>query len=151
MSDNEKALIAAAGAGNVKEIRRLKNLGSNLDAVTATKYAEDMLDAGTSALWVACWFGQAQAVDALAELGANTKKGDEGGRSPLYAAAFRGKGEVVELFVKKYKEDVNQVVRSNGATMMWAAAFNGHNDTITLLHSLGGSVTQAINKGATPL
>ena len=40
MSDNEKALIAAAGAGNVEEIRRLKNLGTNLDAVTATKYAE---------------------------------------------------------------------------------------------------------------
>ena len=132
MSDNEKALIAAAGAGNVEEIRRLKNLGTNLDAVTATKYAEDMQDAGTSALWVACWFGQAQAVDALAELGADTKKGDEGGRSPLYAAAFRGKGKVVELLVKKYKEDVNQVRAATGASIVWVAAYNGHNDTITL-------------------
>ena len=65
MSDNEKALIAAAGAGNVEEIRRLKNLGTNLDAADANDW---------TALQTGAFNGKKESVKVLVELGASVNK-----------------------------------------------------------------------------
>ena len=159
---NKRALFDAAAFNRVEEIEHLHKFGADLDVVTATKYADDMPDAGTSVFFIACWFGHAQAAEALAKLGADTKKGDAGGRSPLFAAAFRGKSAVVHLLLEMGTTEngrrggrggggVNEAVLSDGTTLTWLAAGQGHNDTIKLLHSKGADVNQANREGCTPL
>ena len=97
----QKKLNTAAEHGSLEEIERLHRLGSvDIDAVTEEKYNEDFLAAGSSALWIACWFGKVQAVEILAKLGANTRKCDEEGRSPLYAAATQGNDDVLRWLVE---------------------------------------------------
>ena len=119
MEQASKLFDAAAG-NDVDAINKLYGLGTvDLDVGTEEKYAEDFRDAGTSALWIACWYGSAQAVDVLAELGADVGKCDKGGRSPLYAAASKGKSDVVRMLVEKHGEDANQARAETGASIVW--------------------------------
>ena len=46
---------------------------------------------------------------------------------------------------------MNEAVLSDGTTLTWLAAGQGHNDTIKLLHSKGADVNQANREGCTPL
>ena len=78
-AENSKALHDAAAADDVEEIRRLFANGVDLDAVTLSKYAEDLLDAGTTVMFIACHYGKKRAAEALAELGGDVHKGDAGG------------------------------------------------------------------------
>ena len=71
--------------------------------------------------------------------------------SGIYMAVFNGKTEVVRLLVEK-GVDVNSAINgTGGSTPMFIAAQQGQNETIKLLHSLGGSVTHIDNQGDTPM
>ena len=89
MSDNEKALIAAALADNVEEIRRLKNLGTNLDAADANDW---------TALQAGAFYGKKESVKVLVELGASVNKASsKQGWTPLYLAAQEGHNDTITL------------------------------------------------------
>ena len=129
MSDNEKALIAAAGAGNVEEIRRLKNLGTNLDAADANDW---------TALQTGAFNGKKESVKVLVELGASVNKADSDGITPLFLAAQEGHNDTITL-LHSLGGSVTQA-NNNGDTPLTIAISNQHPSTVTLLRGLGATL-----------
>jgi ankyrin repeat protein len=74
---------------------------------------------------------------------------DEIGRTPLHAAAVRGRKDVAELLLAN-KADVN-AKDSNGSTPLHAAAFKGYEDVAKLLLAHGADVGARDKLGSTPL
>lgn len=89
-SDQDKALVNAAGTGNVEEMRQLINRGANVNAV-----AFDDLTPLTQAAKV----GQVDAVRLLIVSGADVNK-PSGDLSPLFFAADKGHVAVVRLLLE---------------------------------------------------
>jgi len=74
---------------------------------------------------------------------------DESGRTPLHAAAVKGRKDVVGLLLAN-KADVN-AKDSNGSTPLHAAAFKGYKEVAKLLLANGGDVSAKDKLGSTPL
>lgn len=135
-----KALLEAAGKGDVEAIGRLLEQGADVQAQSEN---------GSSPLHMAVWEGHADAVRRLLAAGADVKAKAGNGSTPLHWAAQRGNAEVASLLLAA-GADVS-------ATDLWgwcplhAASEKGHADVVRLLLEAGADVNATNDAGVTPL
>jgi len=86
--DPSQMLFAAANVGNIDELRRLLELGANVDT-------QD--DGGQSALHYACGKGHVEFVKLMLLHGANPDISNRNEARPLHTACIKGHRECVEV------------------------------------------------------
>lgn len=135
-------LFEAAILGDIQKIRTWAEKGRDLNAL-----AED----GHTALGLACYFSQTEAVKWLVTLGADIHQRSQNvmGVFPLNAAVAAGNHAITQfLLIKGADPNVQQ---SNGATSLHAAVFANNRVMTELLLKHKASVTIAMQDGKTPL
>jgi hypothetical protein len=107
--------------------------------------------AAQSALLAAIKAGdEAGAVDALDKQGASlTDVLTSGGSHALHKAAFDGKVQLCELFLRR-RANIN-LAREDGSTPLILASHNGHAAAVGALLGAGAAVDQPNQNGSTPL
>jgi hypothetical protein len=136
-SEAEIALVEAAQAGDLEQVRKLLELGTSPDRVIS--YG--------SALAHAAGEGPAPVVAFLLESGADIEGGK--GLSPLACAAWKGQDEIVRLLIGR-GADIEADTGGPGTALFQASA-EGHLSTVRLLLELGAAVDAKTEKRATPL
>ncbi|CAI0650287.1 unnamed protein product, partial [Colletotrichum noveboracense] len=97
----------------------------------------------------ACKNGNAELVEMLLGIGADTGIENNYGSTPLNAASYNGHMDVVKLLLDKGADVA--VADNNGWTPLYAASINGHMDVVKLVLDKGADVTAANNSGSTPV
>lgn len=94
--------------------------------------------------------GDAQTIKTLIEeFGLNPDASDPTGRTPLMAASYNGKADIVELLLNaRVSIDAKD---SSGCTALMFACFKGQMSCVNLLIEMGANVNEAANNGSTPL
>jgi ankyrin repeat protein len=87
----------------------------------------------------------------VTEFGADVKRANLNGATPLYIAAEKGWLDIVQCLVIEFGADFDSAA-NHGATPLYAAVINGHVDMVRyLICELGADVNQAMHEGTTPL
>ncbi len=128
--------------------------GRGLRGLVAARADVDRRDAagGRTALWLAAEGGHAEAVEALARLGADVDAAAHPGAedcAPVWIAAKLGHAAVIEA-LGRLGADVNRAARG-GRTPLFAAAAAGHSAAIGALGRLGADANRADADGDSPL
>lgn len=119
---NDRALIAAAKAGDVVRISQLLRDGVAVDARDAR---------GRTALLVATHANRVEAARALIDAGADVNAKDEIGDSPYLYAGAEGRNEILKMALKA-GADLKSVNRYGGTALI-PAAHHGHPETVAIL------------------
>ena len=85
----------------------------------------------------------------MMELGADLKKANNDGWTPLSCAAANGHGDVVQMLVAGGAE-IDKATNA-GWTPLYRAAYMGKTEVVKVLLSLGADRTKAAKDGKTPL
>ncbi|GAX86287.1 hypothetical protein CEUSTIGMA_g13699.t1 [Chlamydomonas eustigma] len=127
------ALLAAAKAGNLIEVKDLLDKG-------ADKEAKDKN--GSTALHGAAENGHKDVVALLIEKGADKEAKNDSGLTALHWAALNGHKDVVALLIEKgaNKEADALSFFGNGCTALHGAAANGRKDVVALLIEKGANM-----------
>jgi hypothetical protein len=142
--DFTRLMSAAADGAGVRALRCLVAAGAEIDRIDATK--------GRAALYIAANYGQADAVEALARLGADVNKIARAGvfdTTPMCIAANEGHAEVLEVLCR-LGADINRPAR-DGRTPIYMAACAGHVAAVETLGLLGADVNRPNEDGRTPV
>ena len=112
-------------------------------------------DAGTTALCMACYVGNLQAVQMLLdcdEIEVNKARADDG-QTPLNAACGQGYTEIVAMLLARDEIEVNKARTDDGATPLFLACHQGRAEIVAMLLARDEiDANQACtNDGATPL
>ena len=136
----DEQLIAAAGAGDVDEIKRLIDAGANPSAADAR---------GRSAVLLSAINGHDEAADTLLRRGANVDTADADGKSALMWASDEGHVPVAKLLLKR---GANIDARDKyGQTALIDAAWRGRDTIIDILLELGADPNARSVEGVTAL
>lgn len=133
--------LACERAGNAAMVRYLCECGADKNATTSIS--------GFSPLHIASSMGNADAVAALAEQGANLEQVAAHGLTPLIAAAQHGNAECVATLIS-VGANVDQTAE-NGIAPLHLAASEGHTETVRNLITGGADTNVATTNGFTPL
>jgi ankyrin repeat protein len=128
--------------GETQKILTWVEKGQNLNAV-----AED----GHTALGLACYFSQTEAVKWLVTLGTDIHQRSQNmmGLYPLHAAVAAGNIAITQFLLQNGAEPNAQ--QSNQATPLHAAIFSNHVVITALLLKHNASVSMPMQDGKTPL
>lgn len=131
--DKNKALAAAAAAGDVAKVRKLLAKGAD----------------GRAALWLAVQSGREEVAKALLEHGVSPSVAGEGGKTPLLMAAAAGREELVgALLAAGAALDARDATR---LTPLGAAIENGHEALAARLLERGADPNSEAGQGQTVL
>ncbi len=109
------SLHEAAEKGDLEQVQRHLNAGSNIDALDRDKM---------SPLHYASFRGQMEIAELLIDKGANVNiKGQEGGVTPLHLAATKGNKEMVKLLISR-GADVELTDKYGRKPLHYAKSFN---------------------------
>ncbi len=136
---NDRELIAAAGRGEVAEIRRLIQKGA----------VDGRDDHGRTALLVATHANQVEAARVLIEAGADVNAKDAINDSPYLYAGARGHLDILRLTLA-HGADLKSTNRYGGTALI-PAAERGHVETVRELIKAGVDVDHVNNLGWTAL
>ena len=123
-------LHSTARTDNVRIMRRLLDLGANLDAAT---------DDGSRPLHIAAAGFNAATVRCLLEAGQNIQVTDGNGRTPLHRAARSGETECVEVLLEK-GADVSSVDQARTTPLLFALYSLGTDASVHRIVHLGASM-----------
>ena len=129
----DRALVEAAGEGDLDEVRARLDAGADVNAA---------VDGDGSPLIAAARAGNHAIVTLLLDRGADINLGVEGDGNPLIMAAAEGHLEIVDLLLAR-GADVNAVVPSDENALIQASG-GGHLDIVQLLVSRGADVNMRI-------
>jgi len=173
MERKNEALRGAASGGRADEVRRLVELGANVQApglfgYTALHWAADEghietlkilvklgADVGTqnhdaeTALHLAAVRGHLETVKVLVELGADVHAQDKDGHTALHLAARCQNTETVKMLMQM-GADV-RACGQVGDTALQLAAVEGHTDMVNALVALGADVRAQDDNGKSAL
>ncbi len=127
----EFPLHCAAGRGDVAEIKRLAEAGSDVNRAN---------EEGFTPLHWAANSGYTQVIIVLAEVGADVNRASKNGSTPLHWAALRGHAKVI-IALAEAGADVNRA-KKEGFTPLHFAAVNGHAKAIVALAEAGADVNR---------
>ena len=127
LTPEEQALMEAAYAGNLDEVRRLVLDGTPVDAIDAERH--------TPLMW-AGFNGHAAVAEYLLDAGAEIDNKDSSGRTALLYASSGPFPETVELLMER-GADVNVQGTLEGFTPLMTAAAEGLADVVRLLLGAG--------------
>ena len=130
----------AAGRGDMPAVKRFIADGVDVNAKRGD---------GTTALYVASYYGHREVVELLLADGANVNVNDKGGATALHAASQEDHREVVEALLAK-GADINAKT-NNGLTALHIALKNGFSDVAQLLLAKGADVNVKGKEGETAL
>jgi ankyrin repeat protein len=106
---------------------------------------------GTTALWEAVVRGHAPTVRALvwakADMHRAPVRGALAGVPPLFAAASRGRRDMVRLLLDANVDPASGLA-SDGTSPLWTAAMRGHGTTVRMLLDAKAPVDQALMRGS---
>ena len=120
----QEPLIHASFHGNVVEVKRLLDGGSNPDVV---------LEGAKTTFGMAMVHGHTEIVKMLLAVGANPNLVNDYGSTPLHAAARHGRSEAVKLLLAA-GTDVHKTTK-NGKTALDLAKNKGHSETAAILRN----------------
>lgn len=126
----DEALLRAAVEGQIRRVRRLLQLGADVDHV------EDRT--GYCALHHAALGGCTEIVEALLTAGADVSARSEGNETALHIAALKGHNEICHLLLR-YSADVHVRANAVGAPLH-CAVFQGDVDVCKTLLKRGASL-----------
>ncbi|WAR15304.1 RIPK4-like protein [Mya arenaria] len=107
-------------------------------------------DKGRSLLFYAARYGQEDTARQLVEAGCGVNQADNMGNTPLHEAVDKGQLEIVEMFLRDGKADVN-VTGCNGETPLMLAVTQGQTDAVKLLHKYGADINMRDMTGSSPI
>lgn len=128
-------LVDAAESGDIKQVRKILDEGSNLP--------DSKGDFGTTAIMRAAFNGNTEIVKLLIERGASVNSADVGGETALHLAAKNGYVDVVKLLIKK-GASVNGQDKEQWTPLMRATVAK-HPDVVKILVQNGGDVSAVNN------
>lgn len=105
---------------------------------------------GASPLWCAAGAGHLPIVKHLVNAGADVNHLTKSNSTPLRAACFDGRVDIVRFLIEEGKADYNIANKFNNTCLM-IAAFNGHLSVVRYLLEIGIDPNVAANCGATAL
>lgn len=108
------------------------------------------LDSGLTPLMVAAQAGHAGVVKILLNSGANRRIATRGKNTALHMAAQDGHSDVCKLLLDGNASDLVNLRTGLGQTAILKAAFSGHAETVTYLHSKGADMAPT-TLGWTPM
>ncbi|XP_015219420.2 ankyrin repeat domain-containing protein 50 [Lepisosteus oculatus] len=106
---------------------------------------------GRTALHVASWHGQLEAIRLLLQHGANANAQDVEGRPPLHSAAWQGHASAASLLIESGGANVDQTCHQQAATALCIAAQEGHTEVVEVLLAKRANPTHADKYGRTPV
>jgi bla regulator protein blaR1 len=129
----DRALVEAADAGRLQEVRELLDEGANVNA---------MVDGDGSPLIAAAREGHLELVTLLLDRGADVNLAVTGDGAPLIMAAREGHLAIVLLLLDR-GADVDQIVPGDENALMQASG-EGHLEVVKLLVARGASVNARV-------
>jgi len=114
LTENDKALFVAAGAGNVEGVDRALDAGANANAADGLK---------RTPLFAAAFCNHPGVANLLMDKGADASAADLHGMSPLHGAVIAGSTQVVQALIAK-GADVNLRSNAGRGPLHLAAATN---------------------------
>ena len=145
--DGRTPLYLAAMKGHTKSVRLFYFYGADVNLRVRGKFSWEY---GKSPLYIAAEKGHLLTVKALLKLGAKVDLPDHRGRTPIYAAAESGQAHMVHLLVHFGGSNVNHY-GNEGESPLFAAALNGHVDTVFELLKMGANVNSQRHDGWSPI
>ena len=145
--DGRTPLYLAAMQGHTKSVRLFYHYGADVNLRVRGKFSWEY---GKSPLYIASENGHLLTVKALLKFGAKVDLPDHRGRTPIYAAAESGQAHMVHLLVHFGGSDVNHH-GNEGESPLFAAALNGHVDTVLELLTMGAEVNSQRHDGWSPI
>jgi len=143
MSSQGRPLQLAAAASDTESIKFLLDHGANIDAAGGGY--------GFTPLLAAAYFGANDSIELLLKRGANPKLGTEDFGSPIYAAAFSGKTEIVRLLLSlNLGIDLQSGRASDKATPLHFAYWNNDTEMAQLLLKAGALPDARTTDGRLP-
>jgi ankyrin repeat protein len=136
----ESAVHFAVWRGNFDALRRLSELGAELDRPSAL---------GQSPLWLAASAGFAEVASFLIDQGAVVDQADPGDMTPMIAAAWHSQESAVRLLLDR-GADVHRRV-ADGSTALALTAMHGDQALVRLLLDVGSDVNNVTAASWTPL
>ena len=121
----------------------------DINCIGRVKFESYVIE-GASALWCAAGAGHFSVVKFLVKSGANVNHTTKSNSTPLRAACFDGRAEIVKFLVEEGKADFDIANKFNNTSLM-IAAFNGHLNVVRYLLEAGVNPNVAANCGATAL
>jgi cytohesin len=133
-SEEDRALFAAADAGNIEAVKQHLAAGTDVNA-------KNILRLGRTPLHQAAWDGHKEIVELLITNSANVDALDRYRETPLHAATDEGHKEIAELLIAN-GADVDGKYNTNYKTKtpLHYAAGEGHKEIIELLIANGADV-----------
>jgi len=133
-SEEDRALFAAADAGNIEAVKQHLAAGTDVNA-------KNILRLGRTPLHQAAWDGHKEIVELLITNSANVDALDRYRETPLHAAADEGHKEIAELLIANGADvDGKYNTNYNTKTPLHYAAGEGHKEIIELLIANGADV-----------
>jgi cytohesin len=133
-SEEDRALFAAADAGNIEAVKQHLAAGTDVNA-------KNILRLGRTPLHQAAWDGHKEIVELLITNSANVDALDRYRETPLHAAADEGHKEIAELLIANGADvDRKYNTNYNTKTPLHYAAGEGHKEIIELLIANGADV-----------
>jgi ankyrin repeat protein len=133
-SEEDRALFAAADAGNIEAVKEHLAAGADVNA-------KNILRLGRTLLHQAAWDGHKEIVELLITNSANVDALDRYRETPLHAAADEGHKEIAELLITNGADvDGKYNTNYNTKTPLHYAAGEGHKEIIELLIANGADV-----------
>ncbi|XP_056145493.1 ankyrin repeat domain-containing protein 50 [Lampris incognitus] len=106
---------------------------------------------GRTALHVASWQGNVEAVGLLLRHGADSNAQDKEGRPPLHSVAWRGHAEVGQILLEAKGITVDLACCQQGATALSIAAQEGHTNIVAMLLEKGANPDHMDKYGRRPV
>ena len=113
--DHATPLWVAASRGHAAIVRLLLERSADVTKVATAFQA--------TPLQIACQEGYAPCVQLLLDASASMEPATTEGSFPLYAAASKGRTDVVDLLIERYGADVNRVTANRGGSSLYAACW----------------------------
>ena len=157
---NRNAYVTAEDKGNKKAMTIFIQAGyqeknqQRIDSFVINNDSEDPANeknpyANWSALMVASWRADINAVTDLVKTTEDINRTDEAGHSALSRAAWKGATDIVKILLQ-HKANVNQKQTDGSTALHWASQY-GHLDSVISLVENNANINDARNDGKTPL
>ncbi|MEN8154770.1 MAG: ankyrin repeat domain-containing protein [Acidobacteriota bacterium] len=141
--DNETAFTYAVAGKSLETVKFLVSKGARINDMKSSRKVPPVYYAVTSV------DSNPETVKYLFSKGADPKFKSEGGWTLLHNAAFRSKGEILDIIMKA---GVSPDVKSdNGTTPLHNAASSGNNDSAQSLIKKGADINALRDDGNSPL